>query len=160
MASTKKSFVRAYRLISPKRELEALNGKGAAIHGGRWNSEGTRMVYMSMQRSLSALESLVHLTTPATRKIRFLLLTVRIPKEMIHDLRNSLPDYWHRGSQGTRVTQKLGDDWTRRSHSLGLFVPSVLIQEESNLLVNPLHDASKELKVEDSRDFFFDGRLC
>ena len=117
------------------------------------------MVYMSMHRSLSALESLVHLTTPAARKIRFLLLTVRVPEEMIHDFRKSVPDRWHDTEQGIRETQKLGDDWARRGHSLGLYVPSAVIQEETNLLINPLHDSSKELKVEETRDFYFDGRL-
>ena len=158
MASTK-DFVRAYRLVTPKRELEALDGKGAAIHGGRWNSEGTRMVYMSKHRSLSVLESLVHLSTPASRKIRFKLLTIRIPKKIIHDFRGSLPDRWNEGAQGIRATQKLGDDWTRRSHSLGLYVPSIVIKEEDNLLINPLHESASEMKVEDSRDFYFDGRL-
>ncbi|MGC6425731.1 MAG: RES family NAD+ phosphorylase [Akkermansiaceae bacterium] len=159
MESTKKSYQRAYRLVSPKRESEALNGKGAALFGGRWNSEGTRLVYMSLHRSLSALETLVHLSTPGARKLRFILLTIRIPTESIHDFRNSVPDHWNEGPQGMRHTQKLGDDWVRRKHSLALLVPSAVIQEEANLIVNPLHKAAGTLKIEDSRNFYFDGRL-
>lgn len=159
MASTRRNYIQAYRLVSPKREFEALNGKGAALVGGRWNSEGIRMVYLSLHRSLSALETLVHLSTPATRSLRFRLLTVRVPADLIHDIRDSAQDRWWNGEHGIRTTQKLGDDWTRRQHSLGLYVPSFLIKKESNLLVNPLHDSAYNLKIEDTDDFFFDGRL-
>ena len=52
---------RAWRLVKARHAAGAFDGEGARLHGGRWNSRGARVVYVSSSRSLAALELLVHL---------------------------------------------------------------------------------------------------
>ncbi len=55
-ASTSDDCVEAYRLVAPKWAASALSGEGARLYGGRWNSPGRAMVYLSTSRALAALE--------------------------------------------------------------------------------------------------------
>lgn len=78
-ASTSDDCVEAYRLVAPKWAASALNGEGARLYGGRWNSPGRAMVSLSTSRALAALELLVHLTTPLSRRIPRTLSRCRCP---------------------------------------------------------------------------------
>jgi RES domain-containing protein len=52
--------MRAFRLC--RSSYPAYDGEGACRVGGRWNSKGVRVLYMSENRSLAVLEVLVHLS--------------------------------------------------------------------------------------------------
>jgi len=76
--------VLAFRLVRPEYAL-GLDGEGARLAGGRWNSPGTALIYCASSPALAALESWVHL--PITMRVRdglplLVLVSVFVPDEM------------------------------------------------------------------------------
>ena len=117
------------------------------------------MVYLGGSRALTALELLVHLTTPLSREKSYLLVGVDVPSSEISALPVALlPEAWRRAPP-LRETQALGDDWLASNSSLGLWVPSAIVPEELNLLLNPLHPGMRQLRIDEPTPFRFDPRL-
>ena len=148
----------AYRIVAPKWASTALSGEGSRLYGGRWNSPGLAMVYLSGSRALAALELLVHLTTPETRIIPRVLVTVKIPRALIGGRLWTAPG-WQAEPPGKSSTDQ-GDDWLRTSSSAAVRAPSVLVPEEDNILLNPLHPDFSKVTVLESRTFSFDPRFA
>jgi RES domain-containing protein len=135
------------------------DGEGARRAGGRWNSKGTRVIYMSENRSLCVLEILVHLTD--TLPDRYVLGQAEIPPELsretIDELR--LPSSWKTLLISEQAfTRRLGDDWVARRSSAVLFVPSVVLGER-NIIINPEHPDFRRIHFYDPALFVFDIRL-
>lgn len=145
----------AYRLTKARYASGAFDGEGARLYGGRWNSVGTPMVYLASTLSLAALEILVHSKRPEDL-MSYVHLRLRVDENQI--LRADLPDDW-RLSPAPPSTQKLGDLWIKEKRSLIMEVPSVIIPEESNFLLNPEHPEFKNLEIEEAKAFSFDSRL-
>ena len=147
-----------YRLVAPKWANSALSGEGARRYGGRWNSPGMSMVYLSGSRALAALELLVHLTTPETRMIPRVLVTVSIPRAFIGGRLWTAPG-WQEEPPGKNSTDQ-GDDWLRSASTAAVRAPSVLVPEEDNLLLNPLHPDFPKVTILESRTFSYDSRFA
>lgn len=152
-------YLSAYRLVAPRWESGAFSGEGARLSGGRWNNPGHAVVYLGGSRALCALELLVHLTTPASRAKPYRLIEVQIPTTSIsHYPNQALPHDWQANPAPKSVTD-FGDDWLRTCGKLALSVPSVLIPEENNILLNPQHPDFSKIKIQPSRPFSYDPRL-
>ena len=147
----------AYRLVAPKWANSALSGEGARLYGGRWNSSGTSMVYLSGSRALAALELLVHLTSPETRMIPRVLITVNIPHALIGGRLWTAPG-WQDEPPGKNSTDQ-GDEWLRANNTAAVRAPSVLIPEEDNILLNPFHPDFSKITTLEARTFSYDPRL-
>lgn len=137
----------------------SLDGEGARLNGGRWNSEGIPIVYASTTLSLAALEYLVHVDVedvPAD----LCALEIAIPDDAsVEEVELSgLPADWNRVEDHPACTS-LGDDWARRAATLVLRVPSALIPAEQNLLLNPRHPDMQRVRVVSIETFAFDRRL-
>ena len=157
MSSADDHFM-AYRLIAPKWATTALSGEGARLYGGRWNSPGRPMVYLATSRALAALELLVHLTTPGSRRIPRTLVSVRVPKDIVGgELWQN--EGWRDDPPGKGSTDQ-GDDWLSVGKTGGVFVPSAIIAAEQNLLLNPLHADFGKVDVIKTEAFSFDHRLA
>ena len=155
----KNSLISAYRIVAPKWSHDALSGEGARKFGGRWNSPGRPMVYLGGSRALTALEMLVHLPSPLSRAKPYHIIEVQIPEHLIaHYPLNLLPNGW-RNSPPTQSTYIIGDDWLHAGGQLALRVPSTLIPEESNILLNPLHHDFSQVTQSEASNFSFDTRL-
>ena len=148
----------AWRIVRAARVNSAFTGEGARIYGGRWNSPGTTVIYVSEHESLAALESLVHLTPipPDDRYLSFRLewddkLTEHFPSK-------SLPPHWNTEPPDFR-TMQIGDEWVRAGKSVALEVPSVLSASEMNFLLNPKHPDFKRIKISKPIEYRFDSRL-
>ena len=147
--------------ITQEKYASDLSGNGARLYGGRWNSEGLFAIYTSPSRSLALLETLAH--TPAKMldiKI-YMLITLSVPDNIIPEeiITANLGAGWD--APDTRpLTKKLGDKFLRGKTGLLLAVPSVLIPEENNFVLNPLHTDMKRLKVVHQRRIFFDKRMA
>jgi RES domain-containing protein len=147
-----------WRLVPAHRATTAFDGEGARLFGGRWNSSGVRVVYTSENRSLAALEVLVHLT-PATIHRLFSMIGVRIPEELIEVVPvRKLPSNWNALMISTE-NHAFGDEWIRSERSAVLKLPSTVISAESNYLLNPQHPDFARLQLEPPEDFSFDPRL-
>ena len=147
-----------YRLTKTRYLMSAWAGQGAREAGGRWNSVGTAMVYLSQPASLTMLETLVHLQAPQLLDA-FTLLSIEIPDEQIQTLdRQRLPETWS-GEEAPELAL-LGDEWIASGVSLALRVPSALSPVEDNCLLNPQHPALFDMMAGVKRiPFRFDTRL-
>ncbi len=148
--------MRAYRIVNHKWRTSALDGEGARLYGGRWNHPGYSCVYLASSRALAALEMLVHLT-PKTRSVRFSFVEVNLSSLSIEKI-STLPVGWDE-TLPSGATREAGTEWLRSKRSAVLQVPSVLIQEEPNYILNPSHPECEDFFPVSARDFFFDPRL-
>ena len=152
-------MIRAYRICAVEYADSAMDGEGARLYGGRWNSRGTRMVYLAGSLSLAQLEMLVHLDSTAILMRRYVVIPVDIPESLITELSESeWPENWE-GTASRRHTVRVGDEWIRRGSSAVLKVPSAVIPVEVNYLLNPQHLDAKEIAVGLPMSLNLDSRL-
>ena len=135
-----------------------LDGEGARLAGGRWNSPGRVAVYASSRLSLAALELLVHTDVPLVPP-DLVAFEIEIPDTL--DLETvalaDLPKDWRQpGHLGCR---SIGDTWLAEERTAVLRVPSAVVPEELNYIINPRHRAAKAIHVVERRKFAFDSRL-
>ena len=108
------------------------------MYGGRWNSRGTAVVYVSEHESLAALELFVH-TLPLSPTERYLSFRLDWADKLTEYFSlNNLPPHWN-AEPPTFQSMQIGDDWVRRGIFVALAVPSVLSTSEMNFLLNPRH---------------------
>src|SRR5476651_2345141 len=115
-----------------------LSGTGARLYGGRWNSEGKAAVYLASSASLALLEVLVHLP-PLMIPDDYCLVEIEVPDNSITRLtQKELPPNWRDISPQLALKQ-MGDEFLIKKETLLLKLPSALVPEEYNYLLNPLH---------------------
>lgn len=150
--------MKVFRIVLNKYSHE-LSGKGAAVYGGRWNSAGIEMVYTSEHRSLALCEILVHIVK-SKRREEYKMLTIDIPdKYSIGTLaKNKNPENWHL-NKSQLLTQAVGDEFIRNEEHLAIGVPSVVIPEELNILINPYHPKFKYVKIKETKILDLDNRF-
>ena len=147
-----------WRVVKRTHAATAFDGKGAQRFGGRWNSPGRRTVYVSASKSLALLEILVHLDV-AQRLPRLVAFAFELDERLIERLSaEPLPRQW-RTLRGRSITQRFGDEWLASGRALALAVPSTIVPEESNYLLNPTHPAFARLKFGRPMPFLVDPRL-
>ncbi len=150
-------MIRAWRIVRDGRSVDAFTGEGARQYGGRWNSPGVPVVYTSEHQSLAALEMLVHLQPRFA--LRFVVFPVEFGEELVERLPDTaLPAHW-RGEPPGAATMRIGDAWAQAAQAAVLAVPSVVVPQETNYLLNPLHPAFGRISVQPPLDFSFDPRL-
>ncbi|PJJ79609.1 RES family NAD+ phosphorylase [Mucilaginibacter auburnensis] len=134
-----------------------LSGNGARLYGGRWNSEGRAMLYTASSRSLAVLEALVHLS-PTNMPDDFCMLTIEAPDDYtILDV-ETLPKDWREYPE-KQILKQTGNNFLKEAKHLLLQVPSALVSEEFNYLLNPMHPNASSVKTISKRAFSFDERL-
>ncbi|MFM2327504.1 MAG: hypothetical protein RIR31_1706, partial [Bacteroidota bacterium] len=131
-----------------------ISGYGASVRGARWNPSGTSMLYTSEHISLCALEMLVNILLTEV-KINFHLLQISVPENASLSLvaAQKLKQNW-RDDEG--YTNFIGNEFCKNKDSLVLKVPSAIISEEYNYLINPTHPDFKKIKILNSKPFIFD----
>lgn len=143
--------------ISSKNYSRDLSGNGAKLFGARWNSEGNPMLYTSAHISLSLLEMLVHAQFKDFH-VELELMFIQIPDQPeVKEIKNSrLKKNW---IDDHGYTQFIGDEFIQSKEALLLKVPSAVVQDENNYLVNPLHPDHKKIKIIKTKTFMPDKRL-
>ena len=150
--------MKAWRITQKKRAKTAFSGEGARLYGGRWNSPGVPMVYVSQSQALAVLEVLVHLDTPALLA-QYVFLEADIDDSLVTVLeRSTLPRNW-KADPVPGAIQVIGDRWVSSGRSAVLRVPSVLVPEESNFLINPRHPDFTKIAVSRPQAYRFDSRF-
>lgn len=145
-----------YRIARTEYILD-LSGYGAKLHGGRWNREGVAIVYTGGSISLCAWEYWVHLPNNVTLKEdAFSVATIQLPESPIEIVTaNELPVDWQLADEPLFV---ITDQWIAKRSRLILQVPSAVIHQECNDLINPAHPDFTNVKVESVCSFEFDKR--
>jgi RES domain-containing protein len=138
----------------------AFDGEGARIVGGRWNSKGQRMVYAAEHLSLAILEVFVHLNVPTVERDFFVAIRAEIPDEMSIEYMDidRLPSNWYLSISKSSL-QALGDEWLNSGRSSILAVPSAIVPQELNYLINPQHPEFDRLIIHQPQFFNFDNRM-
>ena len=151
--------ISAFRLVRAAFAARAFDGEGARRHGGRWNVPGTPMVYCAGSRSLALLESLVHLhRTNRLHDFRFVEVGFE-PAQVETVAADELPADW-RAAPAPAAVRSRGERWVREGHTLVLAVPSVVVPEERNYLINPRHPEFARLAPGEPVPFEIDPRLA
>lgn len=139
--------------ISRHRDLTGAGGLRAA---GRWHYAGQPVVYLSENPASALLEVCVH-TAANDVPPDFTLLRIEGPELEVPAVTESiLPDDWQRRLEATR---DLGTDWLRKKEAAILKVPSAIVPQTTNILLNPLHPDASRFRIATVFTYPFDGRI-
>lgn len=138
-----------------------LSGGGAKTMGGRWNRKGTAVVYAASTIALATLETLPRLGGDMSIRNAF-LVSITVPRS-VWDARKtikaaSLPATWASEPPGS-TSLDIGDDWLRSNAGALLLVPSIIVPEEYNVLINPNHPSAAQITSAVIRQYVYDPRL-
>ena len=155
--------VSVWRIAQDARNYEAddVSGKGAEITGGRWNHKGTPLLYTSASRALACLETVVHLNAGGLPLNRYLVeIVIPAPAWRAATIVTAASARvgWDAEPAG-KTSMDFGTAWVRSAESLLLIVPSVVVPEEANVLINPLHADARTLHAVSVRRWLYDPRL-
>lgn len=150
-----------YRIDRKKYLKDTLKGIGASMSSSfRWNSEHTRMVYTSESRALALLEITAHLNGVLEIPTDRYLVEIEIPDALkIQKLSIAdLPKNWNAHPPSV-FTQNLGDSFVQKLKSPVLKVPSSIVPQEFNLLINPHHPDAHKIEIISKERLAFDPRI-
>ena len=155
-------MIEAWRIVKRRYAEHAFDGEGAHLFGGRWNSPGRPVVYVSESRALATLEILAGLGTTGALPA-WVLIGVRFPAEIVVGVEelldpDGLPEGWN-AAPPTFTSQGIGDRWLEETVSAVLRVPSVIVPAESNFLLNPRHPAFERIEIGPPEELRLDPRL-
>lgn len=153
--------MKVYRIERKKYLKTTLTGVGASMTKGyRWNSLNTRLVYTSESRALATLEVSVHLDLSEDLPEDRFYVEIEIPDDIIISevSLKDLPDGWDL-KPPSQITQFIGDDFVFENVTAILKVPSCIVPQEFNYLINPNHADAKRIKVIIHSPVQFDERL-
>lgn len=144
-----------YRITTAK-WASVLSGSG---YPARWNPRHVRVIYTAESIALACLENLAHRSGEGLNA-NFRLVEINIPDDTSSDSYSldDLPEEWHT-VRGYPVCQSLGAEWIEKNESCILRVPSSIIPDETNVLINPDHPDFHQISIQSVRDFSFDERL-
>jgi len=145
-----------WRLTRPQYVATTLSGEGSARYPGRWNVRGSRVAYVSEHLSLATLEVLAHAENLEMLN-GYVALEVSLPEDSMTVI-ETLPDDWQR-DPAPDSTRQLGHAWFSKGETLIFKVPSVLIPNEHNYLINPNHEAFEDVKLAEPVPLPFDTRI-
>lgn len=148
-----------YRIDHVSRQDNALTGIGAERYGGRWNAVGEKAVYCAAHRSLALLEVLAHVRQQSLFPIDRVMLSIALPTEELDVLDvSSLPKGWN-DLTSYQFSASVFAKHCLANNKIGLKVPSAIVPEEFNVILNPLHADFAQVKVVDKKLIEWDERL-
>jgi RES domain-containing protein len=130
------------------------------LYGGRWNRKNIPVVYAAESRSLATLEFLVHVSLLPILPNNLSIACLDIPDGILAERISvaDLPDNW-RDYPAPPALADLGSEWAMAMRSLLLRVPSVVVVDEFNMLINPKHPDMERVTISRVESFTFDRRL-
>ena len=147
-----------YRIDRAKRRNNLLSGIGAEKIGGRWNEIGTRAIYTSQHISLAYLEVVMHLDITEDLPSDRILVHIEIPDEVFIYEFTKLPKDWNTFPYNSK-TQEIFTKFVEENKAAVLKVPSAIVKDEYNYIINPLHIDFHKISVAKVQKFTFDSRL-
>jgi RES domain-containing protein len=146
-----------YRIGITKHAAD-LTGEGARLNGGSWNHKGTPCIYTSESRALALLEYTVNVNIyDIPRALSYTILG--IPDAGIHELKEAaLPGNW-KDVPAPSSTKDFGTSLLKSLKTPALKIPSSVIPDEFNYILNPKQPGSRNFKILDIKDFVYDVRI-
>ncbi|MFT4095036.1 MAG: RES family NAD+ phosphorylase [Niabella sp.] len=145
-----------YRLVRSEYKSD-LSGYSAFLYGGRWNNKGQYALYGAGHISLAVLEIVVNYDRSTALLPAYHLIEIEVSDEIVIEIDTAaLKKNW---ASDTEYTQFIGDQFIQTQSGPTLKVPSAVIPEESNFLINPAHNDFKKMKVKNVRPYGLDNRL-
>jgi RES domain-containing protein len=149
-----------WRLARAIDRATAFSGAGSFRYGGRWNSPGRYAVYASVSLSTAALEIMVHAGTPRAIPNDELAIRVIIPDdiEVQRVVARDLPEDWQELDHPECLA--IGDGWLEQTRTAVLDVPSAVVPQDRNVVLNPRHPDFARIDTSDpGTPFQWDPRL-
>ena len=147
-----------WRIVPASRAQAAFTGKGPWRYGGRWNSPGVRVVYISQHQSTAAFEVFAN-RMPFILEGTYKAFYAQWPERFTERLPlEKLPANW-RIHPPPIETRQIGDGWVKERRSVVLALPSAVSPADTNFLLNPQHPDFKRIRFAPPIDFEFDSRL-
>lgn len=144
--------------ISSWEYINDLSGTGSKLYGARWNEKGVAMVYFASSRPLSVLEVLVHLRPDQLQKV-YCAAVFEAPDHSVDAVDPAdLPAGWNK-VYASHTLQRIGSDFIKKGEYLFLKVPSAIVPDAYNYLMNPHHPDASSVKLLSQINFSFDERL-
>ena len=144
--------------ISRHKYINDFSGTGAKMYGGRWNKEGSALLYTSSHLSLSVLEIMAN-TNRQQVYGNYSYAVLQVPDNLILSLDiNDLPPFWQQ-TPYSKYTVEAGTNWANMNKSLALLVPSAVLKEEQTCLINPLHPQCTHIQVSTPKKLILDNRI-
>ena len=149
--------MQVWRICS--RRYQRFDGEGASLYGGRWNHAGTAVVYTSASLALAALELFVHIDVDLLPN-DLVAIAAEFPEKLAVETvkSTSLPKNWRR-YPALESLKNIGTTWATDGSTAILAVPSAIIPEEQNYLLNPAHQDFKQVRLRRPIPFHFDPRM-
>lgn len=139
---------------------DKFSGFGAYLTPGRWHLRGNRVIYTSEAASLAALEYLAHVD-PDIIPSDISLLEIDVPDDISIE-RQTAPEALNPDWRGIHLPvelQSFGTQWLVECRTAILAVPSAIIPNETNYLLNPAHPEISRVRIIGEEPFFYDPRL-
>ena len=144
--------------ISKTKFANDLTGEGARLYGGRWNNKLTPCIYTSETRALALLEYSVNVNIDDVPRALSCAI-IEIPNKNILQLSEAaLPGDW-KNIPASSSTKKFGTALLIEAKNPVIKIPSAIIPEEFNYILNPRHVDSRYFKIIDIQDFVYDIRI-
>ena len=149
-----------WRLSAPG-YADVLTGEGNRMFGARWNSPGRGVVYTSAHLSLAVLETYVHLPLARREMLpEFEAVRIGVPDDASRtQISRDEFDALMSAEDAVAACRAVGDGWLAVGADLILEAPSVIVPEESNIMLNAAHARMADVTVLAKRMFRFDARL-
>lgn len=134
-----------------------ISGIGAKLKGGRWNNIGTNALYTSEHISLSLLELLVNASTLEQLQTMKLMEIIFPASATITEVKlEQLKKNW---KHDINYCQWLGNEMLKSNDSLIIKVPSSVVENEHNYIINPAHKLFNKVTLKNTTFYDFDERL-
>src|SRR5437867_3926429 len=140
------------------RAYSAFDGEGGLLKSARWHLAGVRIVYTSEHLSQAALEFFVNIG-PDEQPVQLAARSAEIPDEVLRERLSpiDLPRGWRRPDSS--ALRNLGMRWLEQQRAAVLIVPSAVIPQENNCILNPAHPDFARIRVHRIDSFSFDPRM-
>ncbi|MFP4091507.1 MAG: RES family NAD+ phosphorylase [Cyclobacteriaceae bacterium] len=141
--------------ITKARYADALIASGFR---NRWNDDGQYVIYSSASRSLACLENLVHRSHSGSNQL-FRTMIIYVPDELpiLKIQERDLPPRWR--SSFCEECLQIGKSWYAANQYPILQLPTSIIPNEWNFLLNTRHQDFQKIKLVSTEGFLFDERL-
>lgn len=141
--------------ITHKKYAETLSVSGLS---GRWNSNGKLVLYTAENISLALLENMIYRVGTGFNA-DYKIMVIEVPDKSFEAIsKEKLPKNW-RNIESYPALQKMGDSWYDSQESLCLKVPSSVLPENFNFIINTIHPDFKKVKLIDVLPYVPDERL-